>query len=108
MSTQEEMVNHSPWLMLMLRDWCRLLLTGTVETEKIAPIAEALKTRVAEGQAIVCKGDLVSDGQAVMEAGKSDAVILVEEKHVSPIKDIDRSAELLNIGEANVIGFVVI
>lgn len=86
----------------------RLLLTGTVETEKIAPIAEALKARVAEGQAIVCKGDLVSDGQAVMEAGKSDAVILVEEKHVSPIKDIDRSAELLNIGEANVIGFVVI
>ncbi|MBQ3278575.1 MAG: hypothetical protein IJG94_05375 [Clostridia bacterium] len=86
----------------------RLLLTGTVETDKITPIAEALKARAAEGQEVVFKGDLISDGQAVMEAGKSDAVILVEEKHVSPIKDIDRSAELLNIGEANVIGFVVI
>ena len=85
-----------------------LLVTGTLPTEKMKPLAEALKSRLPDGPEITVRGNLANDSETLTEASKADAVIVVEEMHVSRVKDVDRIAELLSIGDANAIGFITI
>jgi len=85
-----------------------LLITGTLPTEKMKPLAEALKSRLPDGPEITVRGNLANDSETLTEASKADAVIVVEEMHVSRVKDVDRIAELLSIGDANAIGFITI
>ena len=85
-----------------------LLITGTRPTEKMKPLAEALKSRLPDGPEIMVRGNLANDSETLTEAAKADAVIVVEEMHVSRVKDVDRIAELLSIGDANAIGFITI
>jgi hypothetical protein len=51
---------------------------------------------------------MLHHSDSIEDAAKADAVILVEEKHVSRLKDTDRMAETLMISGANVIGCIVI
>ena len=85
-----------------------LLLTGTLPTSKLEPLCESLKERIEDGPEISCRGNLNGDSETLKAISKADAVVLVEEQHVSVMKEINREAELLNISDANVIGFVTL
>ena len=85
-----------------------LLLTGSLPTEKMQPLAAAMKERIKDGAEIHVRGNLAHDSETLTQAGNADAVLLVEEIHGSRVKDVDRIAELLSIADANAIGFVTI
>ena len=86
----------------------KLLMTGSLPTEKMEHLYDALKTRMADGPELTVRGNLANDSETLTDAGRADAVIIVEEMHVSRVKDVDRVAELLSIGDAKAIGFVTI
>ncbi len=84
-----------------------LLLVSTLPEAKLAPVCEALSKRL-ENKSVAARAEMLQNSAVIEEAAKADAVVLVEEKHVSRIKDTDRMAESLNICEANVIGAIVL
>ena len=86
----------------------RVMLTGTLSGEKLDGLRKSLESRLGGDVRLEAKGDFLTSGDAVSAIGGSDAVILVEEKHVSKNRDIAREAELLMIGKSDVGGCIVI
>lgn len=86
----------------------KLLMTGSLPTERMQRLYDAMKARIKDGPEILVRGNLAHDSETLTEAGRADAVVIVEEMHVSRVKDVDRVAELLTIGEAKAIGFVTL
>lgn len=86
----------------------KLLVTGTLPTAKMEKLVNALKSRMGDGLNVEVRGNLANDSETLTRAAAVDAVLLVEEMHVSRVKDVDRVAELLTIGDTNPIGFVTI
>ena len=84
-----------------------VLLISSLPEEKVTPVCEELSKRL-EGKTIEARADMLHHSDSIEDAAKADAVILVEEKHVSRVKDIDRMAETLMNSGANVIGCIVI
>lgn len=84
-----------------------LLLVSTLSAKKLEKLKEALLKRLPE-YSVKIQADLNHNSEGISEAVKADAVILVEEKGVSYLKDIDRMAENLIIAEANVIGAIML
>lgn len=84
-----------------------VLLISTLKEDKLMPIKEALSTR-SENKTIEAKGCFLTNSEAIADATKASVVILVEEKNTSSNKDIERMAETLMIGRANVIGAIVL
>ena len=83
------------------------MLASSLKENKFGQVKEALAIRL-QNKEIMAKGSFLTDSEAITEAAKADAVILVEEKNVSKNKDIERMAETLSISKANVIGAVVL
>ena len=84
-----------------------VLLISSLQTDKLIPVAEALSSRM-EDKTIGAQGSFLTNSEAITEAAKADAVILVEKKNVSSYRSIERMAETLMIGKANVIGTIVL
>ena len=84
-----------------------ILLVSTQPADKLKDVQDALTERVPE-KTIRTQGDMTRNSEAIKEAAKADAVILVEAKEVSGIKEIDRMAENLIISEAKVIGAIIL
>ena len=84
-----------------------VMLVSTLEAKELDDLASTLSAKL-NGRIISCRADFLHNSGAVADASKADAVILVEEKHVSYLKNIDRMADLLIIGRANVIGAIVL
>ena len=103
----EKMYNNISALIAEQKDAKDVLLVSTLKTDKLKTIKEALATRI-EDKAIEARGNFLSDSEAITEAAKAAAVILVEQKDSSRIKDIERMAESLMISQANVIGAIVL
>lgn len=85
-----------------------ILLTGTVKKEKLTPVFEALSGRMKGKANLVMEADLNNNSAAVLAAGKADAVLVVEEKHVTRDKELAREAEILSICGTPVLGAIVI
>lgn len=84
-----------------------ILLTSTLPAEKITAVGDALIKRLPD-KTIETQADLIHNSEAITESAKADAVILVEAKSKSNLKDMDRMAETLIIAEANVIGAIIL
>lgn len=104
---QEKMYNNISALIAEQQEAKDVLLVSTLKTDKLKTIKEALATRI-DDKSIEAKGNFLTDSEAITEAAKAAAVILVEKKDTSRIKDIERMAESLMISQANVIGAIVL
>ena len=103
----EKMYNNISALIAEQQEAKDVLLVSTLKTDKLKTIKEALATRI-DDKTIEAKGNFLTDSEAITEAAKAAAVILVEQKDTSRIKDIERMAESLMISQANVIGAIVL
>ena len=90
------------------KDGGPILLTGTIPDARIAELRGSLAERLGEAAGIRSEGDFLSNSRAITEAAGAAAVILVEEKDVSRIRQIDNMAEKLIISGANVTGAIVL
>ncbi len=88
------------------KDADSLLLTSTLSEEKLNGIGEELVSRL-EGKTLKMQAGFLSNSAAIQDAGTADTVILYEEKNVSRMQEIDRMAESLMIGKANVLGAIL-
>ncbi len=61
-----------------------------------------------KGCTITVGADYIHNAEAVQASKNAGSVLLVEEKQVSRVRDIDREAELLSINSAKVSGFIVL
>ena len=84
-----------------------LLLVSTGREEALTKLRNSLSEKLG-GREIACCADFLHHAGAVTAASRADAVLLVEEKGVSYLKNIDRMAELLNTCEAKVVGAIVL
>ncbi len=86
----------------------KVLLVGTVAEEKLRSLAERLRDELEDGVALDVRAGFPADASAVSAAGNADAVLLVEEKHRSDTRAIEREIEILAIGSANVGGCILL
>ncbi len=86
----------------------KLLLTGTVPAERLNAYIDCLHKKLDGTCEIVTAGGLPMNADAIVDVKDFDAVILVEEKHISRNGDILRAVEMLQIGGADVKGCIVI
>lgn len=86
----------------------RVLLTGTVSEDKLLDLSKKLQPALKDAVMLDTQGDILTNSAAINGASGADAVVLVEEKYASRLKGIEREAELLIMGSANVEGCVVI
>lgn len=86
----------------------KLLLTGTVSQEALDALCADLDKRLSGACALTAQGGMPVNTDAIAAVRDVDAVILVEKKYASRNADIQRSAELLKIGEADVNGCIVL
>lgn len=85
----------------------RLLLAGTIPQEKAEALCKDLNQRL-DDNAVSAVGGLPTNADAVTAMKGADAVILVEEKYASRAADIERTAEMMLISQANVGGCIVL
>lgn len=85
-----------------------MLLTGTVSGDKLQDLRQKLQPGLEGAVTLDTQGDIQTNSVAIAGASGADAVVMVEEKHASQMKGIEREAELLIMGSANVAGCVVI
>ncbi len=86
----------------------KVLLMGTVSGKELDEYAARLTAKLGGACEITAQGGLPTNAEAIAAMKEADAVILVEEKHHSTGRNIERTAELLGISEANVAGCIVI
>ena len=86
----------------------RVLLTGTVSQDKLREFGQRLQPKLADAVKLDTEGNFLAGGVAASRASKADAVVLVEEKHASRLQGVEREAEMLVMGSANVTGCVII
>ena len=86
----------------------RVLLTGTVSEDKLLNLSQKLQPGLEGAVLLDTQGDILTNSAAIAGASRADVVVMVEEKHVSVMKGIEREADLLIMGSANVAGCVVI
>ena len=86
----------------------RVLLLGTVPETSVKAVRDNLQKRLSGVCEIAARGGMPDNPDAIMDARQADAVILVEEKYASRMRDVIRAAELLQIDGANVKGCVII
>lgn len=84
-----------------------ILLVSTLPETAVAPVKEALSSRL-DGRTVDMKTDFLRNSEAIPAAARADAVILTEEKGVSRNRDIERMAETLMISSSKVIGSIVL
>lgn len=107
-SSDEAIINDIVALIRERNDGKRVLLTGTVVQEKLESLRQKLRPGLNDAVQIEIASDFLANGAAITDASQADTVVLVEEKHVSRLQDIQREAELLIMGSANVTGCVLI
>jgi len=86
----------------------RVLLTGTVSKDKLVNLSDKLQAKLTNAVELYSEGDFLTNSAAITSASQAQTVVLVEQKHASRMADVEREAELMITGSANVAGCVVI
>ena len=84
-----------------------LLLTGTVPEETLAKVKEKLAP-LMPGTEIRAEGSFNDNAEAITASGNGRKVLLVEEKYVSRLRDLERTVDVLLINESAVEGCIVL
>lgn len=91
------------------KDGKTILLTGTLEENRMKRVYDGLSARLQEkGIELAMEADYLHNNEAVAACQKMDSVLLVEEKYQSKVHDLNRMAEMLTIEDAAVIGAVLL
>jgi len=85
-----------------------VLMVSTLSGDRLNGVCEALKKYASNYVNIEAAADLRVDSEAVLRAAGAEAVIVVEEKDVSRTNGIEKEAEILSVGGANVVGCIVL
>ena len=85
----------------------RVLLTGTVSEGALDGLVKRLRP-VLNGVELEVRADFLANREAIAATGRVDAIVLVEERYASRMRDIDRAAEILEISGTDVGGCVII
>ncbi len=104
----EETVYDSIAILIKESAYKNLLLAGTIAQDALNQVAEQLKKRLDSDLQLFVRAEILYDPDAITEAKRVQAVVLVEKKELSETADIERMAELLSISGANVVGAVVL
>ena len=107
-SSDEAVTNGIVALLRERHSGKRVLMAGTVSEEKLEALVRKLQTELEASVRLDSAGNFLVNSGAIADASEADTVVLVEEKHVSRSQDINREAELLTMGSANVTGCVLI
>lgn len=84
-----------------------VLLVSTLPEKGLAELWDAIKTRLPE-KTIDTAANMLHNSEAIPEAMEADEVIIVEKRHFSRLKDVDRMVETLSICNAKTVGCVVL
>ena len=85
-----------------------ILIASTLPQAEIRVACEEIRKKAKPGAGIQIKPDILNSSQAIDAANQAQAIVLMEEKHVSKNKDIRRMAELLSMCDTPVIGAVIL
>ena len=83
-----------------------IALAGTVNPETIKRVADSLQN--VENAAIIGVGDILTEPTAIRRVRNANSVILIEEKNVSAISDIEHEMEILNDVGVKMRGFIIV
>ena len=95
----------------LLRETCKgkiVAITGTVSEKQMLKLQNELQEQLEGDVTLFAVPEFLNHSTAINDVKKSDAVILVEEKHTSEIKKIERLLSVLSIAEEKVIGCIVL
>ena len=84
-----------------------VLLVSSLPENMLNKVKEKLVSLLPE-KCLTVQADILRNSDAIADAGKADAVVIVEKKHISRMKDIGRMAEILEISKAKVIGSIIL
>ena len=91
------------------KDGKNIILTGTLEEKELKKVYDGLAPKLQEkGISLELQPDYLQNSDAVAASGKTESVLLVEEKYKSKVKDLNRMAEMLTIENAKVIGAILL
>lgn len=86
-----------------------ILLTGSLEEKELKKIYDGLASKLQEkGIQLTLQPEYLRNNKAVTASGNGGAVLLVEEKYKSRVRDLNRMAEMLTIRNAKVIGAILL
>lgn len=85
-----------------------ILMTGTVSEDKLRKLCQRLQPKLEGVVKLDAEGVFLNNKTAIASALKADAVVLVEERHVSHTRSIEREAELLLMSSAKISGCIII
>ena len=94
----------------LLHETCagkKLVLLGTVSENLLSRLQTSLQELVEDDITISIVPDFLNNSNGIVDAKKADAIVLVEKKQYSKIKEIDRIISVLSIMRANVIGCII-
>ena len=86
----------------------RVLLLGTVPEARMQALKGLLQDRLGQSLRLSAQGGFTRNSGAVAQAGGADAVILVEAKHASRMREVAAMADQLKLCEARVDGCITI
>ena len=89
------------------KDLHEILLVSSLATEDIMTVKEALTVRIPE-KTINARGNLLANNKLIAEFAKTNAVILVEKKNKTKKKDVKGIADILSVGNTNIIGTIIL
>ncbi len=95
----------------LLRETCKgkiVAITGTVSEKQLLKLQNDLQEQLEGDVSLFAVPEFLNHSTAINDVKKSDAVILVEEKHTSEIKKIERVLSVLSIAKEKVIGCIVL
>ena len=85
-----------------------VLLTGTISQSRIKEVRDNLTDRLGETCTLSEEGNFLDNYRAITEVCNAQAIILVEEKNISRLDEINHMIEKLIISEANVVGAIIL
>ncbi len=95
----------------LLHETCigkKVVLTGTVSKDQLTQLQVSLQRQLEDDIMINIVPDFLSDGTAIVNVKKADAVLIVEQKYSTKIEDLDRIISMLSIAGARIIGSIVL
>ena len=86
----------------------KTLLLSTLEEDTIKDVVDELGKRLDGKKAFDSQADFTNNGNAIETVKDYDTIVLIEKKHKTKLRDLNRTAELLNIEKAKVSGAIVL
>lgn len=106
--TDPEIIYGNACAMMSRTEGGKILLVSSLPEEEIRPVTEELCQRLKGKAAIETGVDFVNNSDAIEKTREYDTVILIEKKHRTGVRQLNRMAEILNIEGVKASGVIVL